>query len=57
MRNERFNLIGWVLFVMSALSFIVSSLKSGDPWALAGAVIFFVACLVFLIPYFRRDPE
>ena len=57
MRNERFNLIGWILFILSATSFIVSSLRSGDMWGLAGAMIFFVACIVFLIPYFRRDPE
>ena len=56
MRNENFNLIGWGLFVLSATSFIVSSLRSGDMWGLTGAVIFFVACIVFLVPYFRRDP-
>ena len=57
MRNETFNLIGWLLFIVSALGFMVSALKSGDPWALAGAVVFLVACLVFLVPFVRKDPD
>ena len=57
MRSETFNLIGWILFILSASSFIISSLKSGDMWGLAGSVIFFIACFVFLIPYFRRGGE
>lgn len=57
MRNETFNLIGCPLFIISALGFTVSALKRGDLWALAGAVAFLVACLVFLIPFFRRNPD
>ena len=57
MRNHKINLIGWILFVFSALAFITSSLKSGDTVGLVGAVLFLVACLVFLIPYFRHDLE
>ena len=57
MRNETLNLIGWILFVFSALAFITSSLQSGDMVGLVGAVLFLVACFVFLIPYVRGDPE
>ena len=57
MRNGTINLIGWLLFVASALAFITSSLRSGDTAGLVGAVLFLVACLLFLIPFFRRDPE
>ncbi len=57
MRNHNINLIGWILFVFSALAFITSSLLSGDMVGLVGGVIFLVACLIFLIPYFRRDPQ
>ena len=57
MRNTTFNLIGWILFVLSALGFITSSLRSGDMAALFGAVLFLAACLIFLIPFFRRDPQ
>ena len=54
MRDRTFNLIGWILFVLSAIGFIVSSLRSGDVPALIGSLLFLVACLVFLIPFLRR---
>lgn len=57
MRNRSISLIGWILFVFSALAFITSSLRSGDMAGLVGGVIFLMACLVFLIPYFRSDPQ
>ena len=57
MRNETISLIGWILFVFSALAFITSSLKSGDTAGLVGGVLFLVACLLFLIPFYRRDPK
>ena len=43
--------------MLSALGFITSSLRSGDMAAIFGAVLFLVACLIFLIPFFRRDPQ
>ena len=47
------NLIGWILFVISAAGFIISSIRSGDAAALVGGIFFFVACLVFLVPFTR----
>lgn len=55
MRNETINIIGWILFVFSALAFIASSLRAGDMVGLVGGVLFLVACLIFLIPFFRGD--
>ena len=57
MRNDTIYLIGWILFVLSAVGFITSSLQSGDAPGLVGSVLFLVACLIFLIPFFRREPE
>ena len=57
MRNKTINLIGWIPFVFSAMGFITSSLRSGDTAGLIGAVLFLVACLLFLIPFYRCDPE
>ncbi len=57
MRNGTINLIGWILFVFSALAFITSSLRAGDMVGLAGGILFLVACLIFLIPFLRRDPQ
>jgi hypothetical protein len=47
----RFQILGWVLFIVSAMGFIASSLKSGDMLGLIGGGFFLVACFVFLIPY------
>ena len=46
----RFQLLGWVLFVFSALFFITSSINAGDLVSLIGGLLFLFACLVFLIP-------
>lgn len=49
--DRQLNLLGWLLFVVSALAFVVASL--GSFWALMGSLFFLLACLVFLIPFFR----
>ena len=46
------NIVGWVLFLISSIGFIMSSL--GNFWAMFGSVFFFTACIVFLIPFFKK---
>lgn len=53
MSNRDLNLLGWILFIVSALGFLIASW--GDFWATFGSAFFLIACLVFLIPYFRND--
>jgi hypothetical protein len=48
--QNRFQLLGWVLFVFSALFFITSSIRAGDLVSLIGGLLFLFACFVFLIP-------
>ena len=55
MSNNTINLIGWILFIISAIGFIISSI--GSFWAMFGSVFFLVACLVFLIPFFRKSRD
>ena len=55
MDNEKINLLGWILFVVSAIGFIISSI--GTFWAMFGSIFFLIACLVFLIPFFRKGPH
>jgi hypothetical protein len=43
--------LGWILFILSALAFIASSIRSGDLYGLVGGVFFLVACFVFLVPF------
>ena len=48
---RRYDLWGWVLFVISALFFIVSSIRNGDIVGLLGGVFFLLACVAFLVSY------
>ncbi|MCD6486104.1 MAG: hypothetical protein J7K35_02085 [Syntrophobacterales bacterium] len=49
-QETKYQLAGWILFVICAIFFIASSLKNHDLLAFAGGVIFLIACIVFLIP-------
>jgi predicted membrane channel-forming protein YqfA (hemolysin III family) len=49
-RNAKFHLWGWILFLVCAGLFITSSLQTGDLLALAASIVFFIACVVFIIP-------
>ena len=48
--KARFEFAGWILFTLSAAFFTLSSLKSGDMAAIAGSLLFLVACFVFMRP-------
>jgi hypothetical protein len=49
-RKLKFQLLGWMLFVVCALFYLASSLKNRDFLAVAGSIAFLVACIVFLVP-------
>ena len=49
-RERTCHLIGWLLFLICATFFIVSAVLNGDHLYLAGSIIFFIACVAFLIP-------
>lgn len=51
-RARKYQLWGWYLFLVSATFFVVASVRAGDVIGLLGALFFFVACIVFLIPYY-----
>ena len=53
MSNKNINFLGWVLFIVSAIGFTISSI--GNFWAMFGSIFFFVACIIFLIPFFRKE--
>ena len=51
MNGERkYNLWGWILFLICAVFFIASAVVSGDVLYLIGSIIFLAACIVFIIP-------
>jgi len=49
--RQSYEIMGWMLFVFSALAFTGSALRSGDIYALVASLLFLVACIVFLMPY------
>jgi hypothetical protein len=42
--------VGWLLFIVSALFFIAAAWRAGDMLALVGGIFFLVACFSFLVP-------
>ena len=55
MKNKHINLLGWMLFVVSAIGFCISSI--GSFWSMFGGIFFLIACIVFLIPFFREEKK
>ncbi|MEI4262031.1 cytochrome oxidase subunit III [Roseovarius sp. D0-M9] len=51
MTDHQINFLGWVLFVISSIGFCIASI--GHFWAMFGSAFFLVACLVFMLPFFR----
>lgn len=44
---------GWILFLVCALFFIAASWRNRDFLTLIGSLVFFGACLFFLVPLLR----
>ena len=56
-REARFHLWGWLLFVVCAGFFIASSIESNDILGLRGSVIFLIACVVSIVPFFTKKGQ
>lgn len=54
-KEIKYQLAGWVLFVICSLFFIASSLKNNDVLTFIGGTIFLIACIVFIIPLLRPN--
>ena len=48
------DLWGWLLFVISALFFVASSIRNGDVVGLLGGTFFLLACVAFLASYIGK---
>ena len=51
----KFQLWGWILFIVCAFIFIASSIRMGDGLMLVGSLFFLVACFLFLIPLLTKE--
>lgn len=49
-KATRYQLYGWILFIVCALLFIAASIINREPLVLAGSIVFLLACIFFLIP-------
>jgi hypothetical protein len=49
-REKRFQLSGWILFIVCAGFFIASAINTDDILVLTGSIIFLGGCVVFIIP-------
>ena len=53
----KYQIVGWILFIICAIFFIASSLKNHDTLTFIGSVSFLLACIVFLIPLVRPNKK
>jgi hypothetical protein len=52
--NRTLELVGWLLFLLCAVVFVVAGIRDGDVLITIGSVLFLAACVLFLVPYLRR---
>lgn len=45
---------GRILFLLCAVAFTAAGVRDRDVLLTAGSALFLVACVLFLVPYFRR---
>ena len=48
--EARFHLMGWLIFIVCAIFFIIESLSAGNILFLVASLVFLGGCIVFLIP-------
>ncbi len=53
----KFQLIGWSLFLLCSVFYIISSILMGDWFYLTGSVLFLIACVVFMIPLITKGKD
>lgn len=62
-RDTVLHLIGWLLFLVCAVLFLVSGVRAADTLLVIGSILFLIACVLFIVPLvFRygagtRNPE
>ena len=56
-QEVKYQLAGWILFIICAIFFIASSLKNHDILTFIGGISFLIACIFFIIPLFRSNKK
>ena len=53
---KRIEIAGLAGFTLSGMLFVISALRAGDPFALAGSIIWIVSCVAWLISTAAAHP-
>ena len=56
-RERTYQLWGWILFLVCAIFFIISAIQNHDIPYLIGSIVFFLACVLFLIPFLVKEKK
>ena len=54
-RQERYDLIGWICFIISATFYTVAAVEFSSLTSLLGSLAFLIACFFFMIPLLRKE--
>lgn len=55
-KKWKFDLAGWLVFLVSGLFFLTGAVGNGDGWSVVGSLLFLVGVAVFLVSLFRLAP-
>jgi hypothetical protein len=47
-KGRRIELVGWALFTLCAVLYSAANIRARDWLSLAGSILFFLACIVFI---------
>jgi len=51
----KFQMIGWFLFVLCSIFYIISNTLAKDWINLTGSILFLLACVAFMIPLLKKS--
>ncbi len=53
MKDDNFQIIGLVGFILAGLIFVVVGLRAGDTLTVLGSIIWTASCMIWMIPIIR----
>lgn len=53
----KLQLIGWGLFILCSIFYIISSLHMQDWFYLAGSIVFLIACIIFMLALLKKKND
>ena len=56
-RQEKYDLVGWILFIMSSLFYLVAAIEWESLTSILGSLFFLVACFAFVIPMLWKEKQ